>query len=219
MTRIYMVRHCEALGNLNKLFQGTSDFDITESGAEQLEYLTIRFKDIHLDKVYSSPLIRTQKTAKAVIGTKKLKPIIHDNLIEIDGGIFEGKHFLTSCAKYPELADAWNNHPEDFAPDKGEPMRVAYERIWKAISEIVNKNKGKTVACAAHGGVIRLLLCRIIYNDITKLKNVSFSDNTAVSLIEFDDDFNPTLIYMNDISHLPQDVINKITPVVVTSEV
>ena len=36
MTEIYIVRHCEAQGNLKRLFQGVSDFDITETGAKQL---------------------------------------------------------------------------------------------------------------------------------------------------------------------------------------
>lgn len=61
MTKIYIVRHCEAMGNIKRLFQGSSDFDITEFGAEQLEYLKIRFKNIPLDKVYTSPLIRAKK--------------------------------------------------------------------------------------------------------------------------------------------------------------
>ena len=46
MTEIYMVRHCEAMGNVKRLFQGSSDFDISEIGAKQLEYLKNRFKNI-----------------------------------------------------------------------------------------------------------------------------------------------------------------------------
>ena len=34
-----MIRHCEAMGNVSRVFQGTSDFDISETGAIQLEYL------------------------------------------------------------------------------------------------------------------------------------------------------------------------------------
>ena len=63
MTSIYIVRHCEALGNVMRIFQGLTDLDISENGAKQLEYLKERFSGIQLDKVYSSPLIRTRKTA------------------------------------------------------------------------------------------------------------------------------------------------------------
>jgi len=36
MTEIYIVRHCEAMGNQNRIFQGISDCDVTELGKKQL---------------------------------------------------------------------------------------------------------------------------------------------------------------------------------------
>ena len=36
MTYIYLVRHCEAMGNHKRLFQGSTDCDISEIGAKQL---------------------------------------------------------------------------------------------------------------------------------------------------------------------------------------
>ena len=52
MTRLYLIRHCEALGNAKRLFQGSTDLDISEMGAKQLEYLKERFSKIPLDCVY-----------------------------------------------------------------------------------------------------------------------------------------------------------------------
>ena len=63
MTKIYVVRHCEALGNVMRIFQGSTDLDISELGAKQLEFLRKRFKNIELDRVISSPLLRARKTA------------------------------------------------------------------------------------------------------------------------------------------------------------
>jgi len=209
MTRIYMVRHCEALGNVKRVFQGSSDFDISELGAKQLEFLSKRFKNVHLDRVFCSPLIRTQKTAKAIVGTKPIDIETNKGLIELHGGVVEGRPFAEAFASIPGLADAWDNHPQDFAPENGESMRHAYERIWETVKEIAAQNKGKTVACASHGGVIRCLTCRLLYNDITKLKDTKWSENTAVTLIEFDDNLNPTLITLNNICHLPEELINR----------
>lgn len=214
LTKIYIVRHCEALGNVQKLFQGITDLDITENGKSQLEYLTKRFESIELDSVYSSPLIRTQKTAKAIIGKKDMNFIINRGLIEINAGIIEGKPFLESCAKYPQLAETWSNHPEDFAPENGDTMREVYDRIWNAVKNITIENKGKTVACASHGGAIRCLLCKILHDDITKLITVPISGNTAVTLIEFDDQLNPSVKFMNDISHLPEEHRNNMAPII-----
>ena len=42
LTKIYFVRHCEATGNLNRTFQGSTNTDITELGAKQLrDYMVI----------------------------------------------------------------------------------------------------------------------------------------------------------------------------------
>ena len=209
MTEIYMVRHCEAMGNVMRLFQGSSDFDISETGEKQLEYLKNRFKDIKLDKVYTSPLIRARKTALAVIGDRSLEPIDEKGLIELDGGIVEGKPFKETFNSIPGLADAWDNHPEDFAPEGGEKMRDAYERIWNTVKKIAAENKGKAVACTTHGGVTRCLLCRLLKGDITKLKEMPWSENTAVTLIRFDDNLNPEVVFYNDTSHLPEGLIPK----------
>ena len=64
MTRIYIVRHCETVGNIKKIFQGLTDLDITELGSRQLEALSKRFEAIPLDKVFASPLLRTRKRLK-----------------------------------------------------------------------------------------------------------------------------------------------------------
>lgn len=209
MTEIYMVRHCEAMGNVKRLFQGSSDFDISETGVKQLEYLKNRFKNIKLDKVYTSPLIRARKTALAVIGDRDLKPIDEKGLIELDGGIVEGKPFIETFNSIPGLADTWDNHPEDFAPEGGEKMRDAYERIWNTVKKIAAQNAGKTVACTTHGGVTRCLLCRLLKGDITKLSEMPWSENTAVTLLRFDDKLNPEVVFYNDTSHLPEKLIPK----------
>ena len=209
MTEIYMVRHCEAMGNVKRLFQGSSDFDISEIGAKQLEYLKNRFKNIKLDKVYTSPLIRARKTALAVIGDRDLKPIDEKGLIELDGGIVEGKPFIETFNSIPGLADTWDNHPEDFAPEGGEKMRDAYERIWNTVKKIAAENKGKAVACTTHGGVTRCPLCRLLKGDIKKLSEMPWSENTAVTLIRFDDSLNPEVVFYNDTTHLPEELIPK----------
>ena len=203
MTYIYLIRHCEAMGNQKRLFQGSTDCDISDTGAKQLEYLAERFKSIKLDAVFSSPLIRTQKTAHAIADYKGLPVILRENLIELHGGIVEGKPFQEAFSSIEGLADAWNNHPQDFAPQGGEPMRNAYERIYTEILDLAQQNRNKTIAIATHGGVSRCLMCRILYNDINRLKDVPWCENTAVTLLKIDDDNKIGVEFFNDYSHVP----------------
>lgn len=209
MTYIYLVRHCEAMGNHKRLFQGSTDSDISEIGFKQLEYLKKRFKSIHLDAVFSSPLIRAQKTAEAVAYGKDLEIITRKNLAELHGGVVEGKPFVEAFNAIPGLADAWNNHPQDFAPQGGEAMRDAYVRIYDEVIALAHMNRDKTIVAATHGGVLRCLTCRILYNDITRLKDVPWHENTAVTLIKVDDNDNIGIEFFNDYSHVPQEYMPK----------
>ena len=190
-----------------RIFQGSTDLDISPIGAKQLEYLKKRFENIHIDKIYSSPLIRAQKTAEAIKGNKDVEIVLLKELAELHGGVVEGRKFAEAFATIEGLADAWDNHPQDFAPPEGETMRHAYERIWDAIQYIVKNNKNKTIACSSHGGLTRCLTCRLMKNDINELKNIPWSDNTAVMLFEIDDNMNISLKYFNDVSHLPKELV------------
>lgn len=191
-----------------RIFQGTTDLDITELGAEQLKLLEKRFENINLDKIYTSPLIRAKKTALALKGSKQTEVEVLDGLCELYGGVVEGRKFSEAFNSIDGLADIWKNSPQDFAPQDGESMRHAYDRIFEALKFIIKNNQGKTVACATHGGVIRCLICRLLYNDITKLKEVPWSENTAVALIEAEDYENIKVKFFNDFSHLPQELFS-----------
>lgn len=209
MTYIYLVRHCEAMGNHKRLFQGSTDCDISEIGAIQLKYLKERFKEIKLDAVYSSPLIRAQKTAQVIAENKGLTVETRPNLRELHGGVVEGKPFAEALGRDPVLADAWNNHPQDFAPDGGESMREAYLRISDEITALAHLNRGKTIACATHGGVLRCLMCRVLYFDINRLKDVPWCENTAVTLLKIDDNDKISVEFFNDYSHVPNEFMPK----------
>ena len=206
LTKIYFVRHCEATGNLDRTFQGSIDTDITELGEKQLEKLSERFKNIKLDKIYTSPLLRAKKTALAVKGENDVEIEVLDGIIELNGGVLEGKPIMVSFEKYPHLKDAWFNHPEDFYPENGEAMCDAYDRIKKSFFDLVEKHKGETIACTSHGGIIRCLECFLTYNDIKQLKNVPFFGNTAVGLFVVDDENKVEIKFTNDYSHLPPEL-------------
>lgn len=219
MTNIYLIRHCEAMGNKMRLFQGSTNCDISDTGAKQLEFLGERFKNIKLDAVYSSPLIRTQKTAHAVADNHNLPVIIRENLVELHGGVVEGRPFQEAFNSIEGLADTWNNHPQDFAPQGGEAMRDAYVRIYDEILSLAQLNRQKTIAAATHGGVLRCLMCRVLYNDINRLKDVPWCENTAVTLLSIDDDNKISVNFFNDYSHVPSEYMPKRSRIVSKAEV
>lgn len=207
MTRVYIVRHCETMGNHLKVFQGSNDFEISPVGEKQIAALGERFKDIHIDAVYSSPFSRAKKTAAAIAAPKGLEIIENEGIREISGGIIEGKTLKEIFENHKELEDAWNLSPQNFHAEKGESMRSVYNRVSAAFMEIVRENKDKTIAVVSHGAAIRNLFCFLIYGDIEKLIEVDWCDNTAVNLVEFDDNFKAEIKFLNSTEHLSKELL------------
>lgn len=210
MVKIYLVRHCEAAGNKAKLFQGAIDCDISENGREQLAFLHERFKNIHIDKAFSSPLMRAYKTAMAAVWGKGIEVLKIADLTEINGGELEGRPFTEIFADGTVYGDTWYNHPQNFVPKGGESMREVYERIWRGVKAIADdpENEGKTLLIASHGAAIRNLLCRLQYGSIEKLRITEWSANTAVTLLTADEN-GISIEYSNDLSHLPEELRQK----------
>lgn len=157
MTTIYLVRHCEAMGNINRIFQGHTDEEISENGRMQLEKLAERFRGIHLDAVYSSPLKRAYHTAEAVNRYHRLPIHTDGRLMEINGGI--GRRSPGGAAElYPSEWEDWSERPWRFEAEGGEPMREVYRRMAEALTDIAAAHPGEAVAAASHGCAIRTAL-------------------------------------------------------------
>lgn len=202
MTRIILVRHAEAEGNAKRLFQGHSDAAVSEKGHKQLDLLALRCRNMDCTAIYTSPLRRARETAEAIGQFHDVPLYFDDGLMEINGGVWEGKPWKELPNLYPESARHWNMEPWKFAPEGGETMAHLYERVYRAVLGIAARHKGETVFVISHGCAIRNLLCRLKYNDIEKLNDIVWCDNTAVSYIDFDDALVPTLTMESDASHL-----------------
>ena len=206
MVKLYIVRHCESLGNEMNIFQGTTDLDISKFGETQLSFLESRFRDTPIDKAYSSPLTRAYKTALAATKGKNIQIIKDENFIEIHAGKIENENIENVFARDPKLADIWHNRPQDFKADGGEAMCDVYERVWEGFEKIATspENDRKTILIASHGAAIRCLICRLLFGSIERLAETPWSLNTAVSLITYSDGIYK-IEFANDASHLPKE--------------
>lgn len=202
MTRILLVRHCEAMGNTQGLFQGHTDCEISGNAPAQLDLLALRCRNMPIDAIYSSPLKRAYETARAVNRYHHLPIQTDERLIEINGGEWEGKAWNDLPSLYPELVLQWNTRPWEFMPKGGEPMRSVYDRMWQSVTQIAERNRNRTVCVTSHGCAIRNFLCRAQGWPIERLAEVPWCDNTALSIIDFDAQGNSHVVLMNDASHL-----------------
>ena len=203
MTSIYLVRHCQAQGNVNRVFQGRIDSEISEEGQHQLDRLAERFREISLDAIYTSPLRRARRTAEALNRYHSLPLQVDARFIEIDGGCWEGRSWEEFPHTHPQDCDHWLHTPWSFQAEGGEAMISVYTRMGEGLMALAAAYPGGTVAVASHGCAIRNALCWARGWPIERLNDVPWSDNTAVTLLRWEGEA-PRIVWENDCSHLEE---------------
>lgn len=202
MTKLYLVRHAEADGNIYRRVHGHYDSYITPNGYRQIEALRERFQEIPIDAVYASDLFRTQTTAKAIYEDRNIPFKTSSDFREISLGCWEDLTWGELICDYPLEYDAWSHHPEHFSIKGGETHEEVFLRFKKALDAIVQAHPNQSVAIVSHGAAIRDVLCGLMYGDMTHLNEIGWCDNTAISLITADDHCNYHIEYCNDNAHL-----------------
>lgn len=209
-TKIYLVRHAQAEGNVKKFFQGRIDTELSERGCKQLGYLSERFKDINYDVLYSSPMKRAVATSEAVNKYHGIDIIKNESLVEIDGGAFEGTYWDELGEKYPEESYIWRNHIDKFQAPGGESFEDVFHRMAETVTAIAEENLGKTIVISSHGCSIRAFLCYAEFNDPSRVYDVGWADNTSVAYILYENG-KFQVVYKNDVSHLPEELCSPVT--------
>lgn len=206
VTKLYLIRHAEAEGNLYRRLHGWYNSLITENGYRQIAALEKRFRDIPVEAVYSSDLFRTCTTASAVYKPKGLELKTRRALREIHMGEWEDLPFAEVAHHEPGIFELFNSNDPAFHCPGSETFSQVRERVSRAILSIARENSGKTVAVFSHGVAIRNALANFLGYPVQATKeNVLHGDNTAVALLEVEND-KVRVIYYNDNSHLSEEI-------------
>lgn len=201
MTEIYLIRHTQAEGNLYRMMQGHWDGQVTALGLRQIEALSKRFENVHIDAVYSSDLSRTRLTASAITIPHHLPLTTLPALREINLGPWETLFFANIFHDDPEHTELFIHDPEHWHIDGAESFQQVTDRAYPALEEIARRHEGQTVAVVSHGVTIRCLLSKITGIRLNESNRLPISGNTAVSKLIWEDD-HFTAETINDASHL-----------------
>lgn len=205
MTRVYLVRHGEAEGNLFRRAQGQYNGRITILGAQQIELLAERFRDIPLSAVYSSDLVRAVQTAEGVSRFHpELSVQIDRRLRELGLGVWEDVPWGNVEHANPETLYFFNNTPEKWIVPEAETFAALEKRMREAILDLAAKHDGGAIALCSHGMAIRTALMDVLKRE-GRTDNPGHGDNTSVSLLEVEGE-NIHAALINDAGHLPNEL-------------
>ncbi len=201
MTRIYLIRHAEAEGNLYRIAHGQYDSLITPRGYRQIAALEKRFFDVPVDAVYSSDLFRTKTTAAAIYRPKGLALHTRRDLREILMGTWEDVRWVDLARNHNEMLQNFGRRMDVWSAPGAEKPEEVQTRMVAAVRDIAAKHPGGTVAVFSHGMALRILLSYVEGYTLGEFHKTKNGDNTAVSLIEVEGE-EIRLVFRDDNSHL-----------------
>lgn len=182
MTVLTLVRHGETDWNRRRLFQGSTDIPLNDTGRAQAQDAAARLRDeLDLDApvmVVSSDLSRARETAQIIARELETSvPRAYPDLRERAFGEAEG-------LPIEELAAKWGDWPTADIPG-AEPWPEVRTRAIRGMRQIARDVRRQTapaaasVVCVSHGAIIREIVRHASGGDLplagTKLANASIS--------------------------------------------
>ena len=185
-TKIYFIRHGQSLGNLNHTFLGHTDLDLSPLGYEQAMRTAQFLKNIHIDKVYSSDLLRAYNTCGEYLKICGKSAVISRDLREIFAGDWEGNSFDLLQTEYNESYNIWITDIGNARPDNGESVKELNKRVLNTVTKIAQENDYKTVAVFTHATFIRSIFNHAYGNSVDDMKHTPWATNASVSCLIYD---------------------------------
>jgi len=172
---IYLIRH----GEKEKLKKNPS---LTKLGLKQAQKAAEYFKNIKINKIYSSPLIRCMQTSEVISNYLKLDFETNDLLKErFNWGDIENQTFS-------EFITMWKKSSliRNWQPPEGFSSNEAGKRLQKFINSINEKPSSKIII-VSHAGIIADFLRNsfedIVLNEIFPNFNKYYEDSISVCSI------------------------------------
>lgn len=177
---VALMRHAQALANVEGRWQGLADDPLTELGVAQARELAARYDG--LSHVYSSALERARVTAGALAERGGIPLTVRPDLHEIAFGDWED---LTPDQIADRFPDEWRRIMVEGADlprgGTGETMEGAGRRIRRALEQIIAAHPDGGVAVVSHGGAIRAYLCGILGLAFGDRRLLGHPENVSVS--------------------------------------
>lgn len=154
---IHFIRHGEIAETKGGAYIGVTDVSLSQKGREELKEFDKKYRYPYAPVLFSSPLKRCLETCEIIYPDSK--PIIVDDLKEIDFGLWEGK--TADDLKTDETFNKWLSGDNSVKPPEGESSADFTRRVCLMFQKIVDGlvSTGNTEAViVTHGGVIMTLM-------------------------------------------------------------
>ncbi|MEM8533989.1 MAG: histidine phosphatase family protein [Chloroflexota bacterium] len=184
--RLFLVRHGEAIANIEMRYLGLRDDPLTERGVWEAQQLAQALAVLPITAVYSSPLQRTANTAQHIAEAHGLSVQPEPRLREAAFGTWEGltrNEVLSRSAADAEALARWEADPS-CAPPNGESLVSVQERAISFVETLLEPYDGQSIVVVSHVSPIKTLLCAAMRAPLTTMRHI-FLDTATISVVDW----------------------------------
>lgn len=157
-TTFYFIRHGEIDANIEQKWHGSTDSLLNATGLLQAgkmaEYFSSNIASI--SKVYTSPLMRTLKTAEA-LSERINVPLEHEaGFREFSIGRLEGLAYEVLAIEH-RMFEYMASDPH-YSVEGGESVIEVRDRFLAALIRLKDLHRGEEIAIVSHGAAVGIML-------------------------------------------------------------
>lgn len=166
---LYIMRHGQTDWNKVHRLQGSTDIPLNDEGRRMALEAGEKYRDLHIDVCYCSPLKRAQETAELVLKGRDIPIITDDRLREMSFGVCEGEE---NVFEHPELPvyKLFKDPVNYIPPENAESFEELYARTGQFMEAVVRPelSKGRDVLIVGHGAMNGSIIGRVRNTPLNK---------------------------------------------------
>lgn len=198
MKHLYLLRH----GRQNDKHCNLN-VPLSKEGHEQADFAGRRLVDFHIEKLYSSDLIRARETAEDINRHLNLPYEVLEGIHEIDFGDLTGHSDDEIAKDFKEFLTKQKAMEEEVSYPNGENGSDVVKRALPVLHTLMEQKEDR-IAIVTHGGVIRAVVAYLLQMDMSKMRLLAKDlENLSITELVYDEDNKRFYLErLNDYAHL-----------------
>lgn len=160
---LYIMRHGKTQWNELHKLQGRTDIPLNDEGRRMAYEAKDKYKDIHFDICYCSPLKRAKQTAQIFLEDRDIPILYDERLQEMSFGKFEGQENTFDNPECP--INILFCSPQKYTTSIGgaETLEQLFSRTGEFLKEIIKPQlqAGKDILIVGHGAMNSSIICQV----------------------------------------------------------
>ena len=198
-TRLLLVRHGQIHANVDGVWHGSTDAELTARGQEEARLVAMHIARVRPDvaAVYTSPLRRARDTAERIANAVGVAVVVRDGLAEYGIGELEGETFADLGARHRFFEQSVGD--VDWAPPGGESLAAVGCRVVAAWRDIADRHPSDEVVVVSHGAAIGVGLSVLLKDDPRGWSDYRLRNTSITEIIVAP----PEILAFDLVDHLP----------------